>query len=59
MSEQPGPAIDGCPFCGGPAKLVSEENQPFFVRCDQCNATGPHEEEPRYAVMRWNGGFVT
>ena len=66
--QQPASPVKPCPFCGGPARLVSHEspeatNYGYEVHCDKCGAMGPSadcewdgnsEHAKRDAIEAWN-----
>lgn len=46
-----------CPFCGGPAKLISRDAAWFYVRCmdyRNCDAAGRVTENSYDAITMWN-----
>lgn len=67
-APSPASPVKPCPFCGGPARLVSHEssevtNYWYEVHCDKCGAMGPSadcewdgnsEHAKRDAIEAWN-----
>lgn len=47
-----------CPFCGSGSDMleISAQVKPekFFIRCKNCDATGPHTDEMLAAAVVWN-----
>ena len=43
-----------CPLCGGEAELDGYGFSLYFVRCGDCNATGPAFEDKESAIKAWN-----
>lgn len=58
--------LRACPFCGGPAELVTGGNYTAFVKCLICSATGKsfstneagnqeaRQETEKRATIAWN-----
>ena len=42
-----------CPFCGGPAQIVSGGPGCHYVRCEGCSTTGP-DRLRESAIAIWN-----
>lgn len=50
--------IKRCPFCRGEADVDDNVTEIltrwYFVRCDECGAEGPWDEDEGEAVAMWN-----
>ena len=57
--------LNTCPFCGGESQLcvLEDENIPelepiYFVQCYDCDARGPHRDNPFDAEKWWNRDYL-
>lgn len=47
--------VNHCPFCKTPQQhLHLRTKDPFYVRCSNCGAQGPHTDDQKSAVDKWN-----
>jgi Lar family restriction alleviation protein len=54
--------INPCPFCHGKAYVecdshcygAVQEDLFYYVACNNCDATGPDEDDKESAISRWN-----
>lgn len=60
--EPPPPQALPCPFCLslnlGLLETIDGRLRVKWVYCKKCTGSGPHSEDEREAVRRWNGGRV-
>lgn len=50
--------VDGCPFCGGEAIILStfdrHDVENFYGNCETCDAFGPSGRNKADAIAKWN-----
>lgn len=51
----PAPNLEVCPFCSRHGLvLLMKEGARFYLRCQTCGATGPHQQTRAAAEYAWN-----
>lgn len=46
--------IESCPFCGSHQAQLVASRIGWQIICLMCNASGPHSNEEKVAIARWN-----
>jgi Lar family restriction alleviation protein len=52
--KPPEPEIEPCPFCGHYAELRGGGSEYYYIRCSNCNASGPLGSTSETAAKNWN-----